>query len=375
MTMVFRNIAQAAAVLPLLSLLANAQNTTSTTACNNAASLCSKSYGNVTLLGAHDSPFLSDSTTSYSSSGNQYYNSTVQLNAGVRLLTAQVHSYTDNGASEWHLCHSSCALLDAGKLSDWLSEIKTWMDANTNDVVTLLLVNSDDASASDLESEFSTSGIDDYAYTPESTTTAPSEWPTLETMIANNTRLVTFVASLDASSNTVAPYLLDEFNFLFENPYDNTNPSNYTCTPDRPTSLKGDTASAASGDRLFLMNHFLYSSSALGIEQPNTTYLDVTNAANGTNSLGEAAAECSTTYAKAPWAVLVDFFNVGPAIDTVDQLNGVAGSASGRASVSTARVTSSSDSSSSAAANLLGAPRDSAVAAVVVGVVAALMAL
>lgn len=367
--MFFRTIARAASVLPLLSLSASAQNST---VCNNAASLCSKSYGNVTLLGAHDSPFLSDSTTSYSSSGNQYYNSTVQLNNGVRLLTAQVHSYTDNGADEWHLCHSSCSLLDAGKLSDWLSEIKTWMDSNTNDVVTILLVNSDDASASDLESEFSTSGIDTYAYTPESTTEAPSEWPTLQSMISNNTRLVTFVASLDASDNTVAPYLLDEFNFLFENAYDNTDPSNYSCTPDRPTSLKGDTSAAASGDRLFLMNHFLYSESALGIEMPNTTYLDVTNAANGTNSLGEHASECSSTYGKAPWAVLVDFWNVGPAIASVDALNGVSGSTSGREEVSTERVTRQTDSSSGA---MSAVPRNSAAAAVVAGMVVAMMAL
>lgn len=371
--MISRSIVRAASALSLLSLSASAQTTTTGAVCNNAASLCSKSYGNVTLLGAHDSAFLSDSSTSYSSSGNQYYNSTVQLNAGVRLLTAQVHSYTENGASEWHLCHSSCSLLDAGKLSDWLAEIKSWMDSNTNDVVTILLVNSDDATASDLASEFSTSGIDEYAYTPESTTTAPSEWPTLETMIANNTRLVTFVASLSASSNTVAPYLLDEFNFLFENPYDNTDPSNYTCTPDRPTSLKGDTAAAASGDRLFLMNHFLYASSGLGIEQPNTTYLDVTNAPNGTDSLGEHAAECSTTYGKAPWAVLVDFFNVGPAIASVDALNGVSGATSGRAEVSTERVTRQTDSSSSAAYSAV--PRNSAAAAAIAGMVVAMMAL
>lgn len=374
--MFFRNIARAAAVVPLLSLSATAQ-----TVCNNAASLCSKSYGNITHLGAHDSAFLSDSTTSYATAGNQYYNSTVQLSAGVRLLSAQVHKEDDS--NEWHLCHTSCQLLDAGKLSDWLADIKTWMDANTNDVVTILLVNSDDASASDLAGEFTTSGIDEYAYTPDSTTEAPSEWPTLEKMISNNTRLVTFVASLSASSNTDAPYLLDEFNFVFENNYDNTDPSNYSCVPDRPTSLKGDSAAAKEGDRLFMMNHFLYTESLLG-ESPNTTYLDTTNAASGANSLGEAAAECAAVYEKAPWAVLVDFWNVGPAIDAVDALNGVSGSVSGRMEVSTERVTkesdsssssgsSSSDSSSSGASGM--AAGKSGLVAVVVGMVAAMMAL
>ena len=56
-------------------------------------------------------------------------NTTTQLAAGVRLLSAQVH----NNEGAWHLCHSSCTLLDAGTLSDWLAEIKTWMDANPRD--------------------------------------------------------------------------------------------------------------------------------------------------------------------------------------------------------------------------------------------------
>lgn len=54
---------------------------------------------------------------------------TAQLDAGVRLLSAQVHSI--NG--EWHLCHSSCTLLDVGPLHQWLSEIKAWMDKNPYD--------------------------------------------------------------------------------------------------------------------------------------------------------------------------------------------------------------------------------------------------
>lgn len=56
-------------------------------------------------------------------------NTTAQLAAGVRLLSAQVHN--SNGA--WHLCHSSCTLLDVGTLSKWLAEIKAWMDKNPRD--------------------------------------------------------------------------------------------------------------------------------------------------------------------------------------------------------------------------------------------------
>jgi hypothetical protein len=43
----------------------------STTACNNSPALCSKSYGEITHLGAHDSPFLQSSATGNSLAGDQ----------------------------------------------------------------------------------------------------------------------------------------------------------------------------------------------------------------------------------------------------------------------------------------------------------------
>ncbi|KAK1144247.1 hypothetical protein N8T08_005660 [Aspergillus melleus] len=307
-----------------------------TTACNNSPDLCSKSYGDITHLGCHNSPFLKDASTSYSSFGNQYVNTTSQLDAGVRLVTAQVHKKD----SEWHLCHSGCDYLDAGKLSSWLSEIKEWLDDNKNDVVTVLLVNSDSASASDIDSEFESAGIKKYAYKPTSQTSAPSSWPTLQELIKDDTRLLTFVASLDASKNTDAPYLMDEFNFIWENPYDVTSPSNFSCTPDRPSSLKGDVSSALSSNRLPFMNHFLYQSVIFDIQQPNASYISTTNApSGGTGNLGDAASKCQKAWSRQPSFILVDFFDKGPAIDTVDKLNGVS-SPTGRKNVTAISETS-----------------------------------
>lgn len=58
------------ALLPVV--LANPLQTKRTTACNNSPDLCSKSYGEITHLGAHDSPFVRDETTGNSLAGNQY---------------------------------------------------------------------------------------------------------------------------------------------------------------------------------------------------------------------------------------------------------------------------------------------------------------
>ncbi|KAJ6127356.1 hypothetical protein N7523_002968 [Penicillium sp. IBT 18751x] len=324
------------ALLPLA--LANPLNKRST-ACNNSPDLCSKSYGEITHLGAHDSPFVRDSSTSNSIAGDQYYDTPTQLDAGVRMVTGQVHKSN----SEWRLCHTSCDLLDAGLLSSWLGDIKSWLDSNPNEVVTVLLVNSDSASASDLNTEFETANITHYAYQPDSLTSAPSSWPTLETMINNGTRLVVFVASLTTDDSY--PYLMDEWNFVWENPYDVTSASNFSCVPDRPSSVSGDTSTALSSNMLPLMNHFLYSSdlSSLGIEYPNASYVATTNAASGgTGNLGSTATRCKSAWnGRQPTFILVDFFNQGPALDTVDNLNNIT-NAVGRTSLTTSAGGSSS---------------------------------
>ncbi|KAH8704177.1 PLC-like phosphodiesterase [Talaromyces proteolyticus] len=299
----------------------------STTACNNSPSLCSKTYGQITHLGAHDSPFVRDSTTDYSTFGNQYYNTTVQLSAGVRLVTGQVHKNNN----EWHLCHSGCDYLDAGTLESWLSEIKTWLDNNPNEVVTVLLVNSDDASASDLNTVFKAANITSYAYTPSSTG-AVATWPTLQELISSGTRLMTFIASL--SDNTGATYLMDEFTYIWENPYDVTSASNFSCKPDRPSDVQGNTAAALSSHRLPFMNHFLDQEIGIGgIEIPDVGAISTTNGQNGTGNLLTAADTCKSAYSnRQPTFILVDFFDKGPAIDVVDKLNNVT-DATGRTAV------------------------------------------
>lgn len=229
------------------------------------------------------------------------------------------------------MCHSLCSLMDAGSVASWLGEIKLWMDSNPNEVVTLLLVNSDRASSADLGAAFEASGIAEMAYTPPNPGTPPTTWPTLQSLIAANTRLITFVAPLTEPS-TQHPYLLDEFTYVFENSFENVDPSNYSCQPDRPTDLQNQPQAAVASNRMFLMNHFLYDQQLFGIETPNATYIQTTNGARGLGSLGTRLAACTDFYTKPPTFVLVDFFNAGPAIASVDRANGVQ-SAVGRANV------------------------------------------
>lgn len=207
--------------------------------------------------------------------------------------------------------------------------------------MTIILVNSDNAAASDLHAEFQAASITSYAYTPPSPASTLQTWPTLETLIAANTRLITFVASLSPSTNTVAPYLLDEFTFVSENPFEVTSLSGFSCDPDRPASVKGNAKQAITNGLLPLMNHFKDIQQAFGILIPDLGNITTTNGqSNSVGSLGSTATQCKSVYGQAPTFILVDFFDKGPAINTVDSLNGI--TAVGRTNPPAQQTTSAS---------------------------------
>lgn len=320
------------------STTGSAATSTSTVACNNSPDLCSRQYNNITHMGAHDAAFLRDASTDHSVAGNQYFNATVALSSGIRLLSAQVHN--SNGTLE--LCHTTCALLDAGTLEAWLAKIKYWMDENPNEVVTLLLVNSDDEDVSSFGEVFESSNISTYGYTP-STSGATTTWPTLQTMIDDGTRLVTFIAAINAS--TTYPHLLNEWDYVFETAYDVTSYAGFNCSLDRPTTLSS-ASDAISAGYLPLMNHFRYKSLTATAELPDVDDIDTTNSNNATlyGALAYEAYQCDSEWGTAPVFALVDFYSEGPAIDTADDLNGI---------TAVGRSTSSSSSTSGAAEMML----------------------
>ncbi|KAG7290789.1 hypothetical protein NEMBOFW57_000792 [Staphylotrichum longicolle] len=261
-------------------------------ACNNSPELCSRAYSNITHMGAHDSAFLRDASTGNSIAGNQYYNATVALSAGIRLLQAQVHL----SSSTLRLCHTLCELLDAGPLDAWLAKIKAWLDGNRNEVVTLLLVNADNQPASAFAAAFSSSGIASYAFTPPSSSSSNNNnttiaWPTLQALIAANTRLVTFIAGITPDANH--PYLLNEFDHAFETPYNVTSLAAFGCALDRPGTANSSAAALAAG-LLPLVNHFAYASLAQGVEIPDASDIDTTNSPSETQvgALGRHVSGC-----------------------------------------------------------------------------------
>ena len=202
------------------------------------------------------------------------------------------------------------------------------MDANPNEVVTLLLVNIDFVNAAELEAEYSKADLAHYGYVPPRIDEAPplssehnKTWPTLGEMIDKGTRLVSLVNAL-VPDKANAPYLLNEFDFIWENQYDITNAAQFSCTPDRPSNSTSVQEMYNSG-KLFLMNHLLYWQQAFGIQVPDTRNIANTNSWDGPGGLGAHMLQCSDQVTRRPTFVLVDFFSVGPAIEAVDIFNGV----------------------------------------------------
>jgi hypothetical protein len=283
-----------AAILPLVAAY-------DTTACNNSPTLCKTSYSSILHLGAHDSAFVRTEQNKFTAAGNQYFNASTQLSAGVRLLQSQLH--LESGVPR--LCHTSCALYDAGPLKDWLGEIKTWLDARPSEVVTLLLVNDDNIPAAQIAAAYQAAGLDALSFTP-----SDSSWPRnpLQSFIDNKKRVISY---LSASADVAAvSYLLPEFDYVFETAFENTNAANFTCYATRPSAVAGlQNLKTAVDSRMGLMNRFLYNDIAgtLNIFVTNDTYGATLNGDSGVGNLKDGVGTCFKQWGRAGGYVLLDF--------------------------------------------------------------------
>jgi len=279
--------------------------------CNGDPALCNRLYSNITFIGTHDSAFVGDLPTQ-----NQEKSVTDQLNGGIRFMTAQTHMF----AGMLMMCHTSCALEDSGLVEDYLSEVKAWMDNNPSDVVTLLLTNGDNVVMSTFDALFQKVGLAGYGFKPSTSPNplAMSAWPTLGDMINSGQRLVTFI-DYGADEKTV-PYLLDEFNYYFETPYDTTDPTFNECKIDRANKVDADGKSS-----MYIVNHFLDTQlidiGSLNVLVPDKKDAARTNSPTGSGSIGAQADLCQSLYGRYPNVVLIDFFGRGDPLTAQNTMN------------------------------------------------------
>ncbi|KAF8330418.1 PLC-like phosphodiesterase [Cantharellus anzutake] len=295
-------------VTSILLPLTAARSIRGTSVCNGYAELCSRTFGNVSYVGAHDSYAVAPGSIS----ANQDYNVTTQLNDGIRMLQVQVHD--SKGVP--HLCHTSCSLLDAGPFVNYLTAVKEWVEANPTEVISILIVNSDSIAPTIYDQIYKAAGLNVYSYSPPSATIDGSQWPTLGTLIDQKKTVLTFM-DYHADFTNVA-YIIDEFSNIWETAYDVTDQT-FNCAVNR---------TGEAGNKMYLINHFLDKEETLfGITfpVPDTSKLNETNAVSGPGSLGLQAEECGAQYQKYPTFMLVDFYEYGggSVFQVAAQLNGV----------------------------------------------------
>lgn len=276
------------------------------TKCNGYPELCSKTYGTVAYVGTHNSYAIGTNNLAV----NQDQSIETQLNDGVRLLQVQAHN--QNGTIQ--LCHSDCRLYDGGSFEDYLKKVKTWLDANPEEVVTILVVNINNLPATSFAEVYSAAGLESISYAPEAAVIPASGWPTLGSMIDSGKRLVTFLDN--AASFEAVPWLLDEFTNVWETAFNVLNIEQFDCTVNR---TKGDTST-----QMFLINQFL-NKQFLGQPVPDVDRANTTNAASGPGSLGAHVETCVAVHSRPPNFLLVDFYEygAGSVFEVAAGINGV----------------------------------------------------
>jgi hypothetical protein len=291
--------------------------------CNGNTANCDRKYSDVTFIGTHDSPFVGELPTQ-----NQEKSVTDQLNGGIRFMSSQVHTFLNTLT----MCHTKCELEDGGTVKNYLKQVKAWMDKNPTEVLTLLLTNGDRNPVAQFDAVFKSVGLDSYAFVP-STSPNPlpmNSWPTLGAIIAGGKRLVVFmgayqlsfclrhklISSTDYDADTKSvPYIMDEFSYFFETPFDTTDKTFNECTMDRKNNADPDGKSS-----MYIVNHFL-DLSIFGILVPDMIDAAKTNAVTGSGSIGAQASLCKGIYGRNPNVVLIDYFGRGAAMAAQTSLN------------------------------------------------------
>ncbi|KAJ7184836.1 PLC-like phosphodiesterase [Mycena filopes] len=267
------------------------------TVCNGRPEFCSRLYSNVTYVGAHDS--FAFSKDPFALARDQEVNITAQLELGIRLLQAQSHMNSNNVL---HFCHTSCALFDGGSVLSYLKIVKTWLDKNPNEVLTLLFTNPE--------------GISNLTYIPPSLPVKQSDWPTLGSMIESGKRVAIF---MDAQADGADPtdIILPEFSMVWETPFSVTNAS-FPCSVNR---IHGPLATE---DHMYMINHSLNKNIIpIGEGVIITDPLDAPTT-NGVPSILANANGCAPLGGnRAPWVVLLDYVNIGAGFEAADILNGI----------------------------------------------------
>lgn len=292
---------KAALSLAVLALLAGGTATCQAKQqCNGHNELCTRTFDQVAYATTHNAMSSADDGWT---GPNQEHDVPRQLADGVRALMLDVHynstltnpnlAAPDAPDDVPLLCHGYCKF-GWMTLTDGLAEIDAFLDANPNEVVTIIFESY--VPAADVRTSFVDSGLIDHAI--EHVPGTP--WPTLRQMIASGKRLVV----LTDSGGGTYPWYLPVWSEAYETPFSAKTPDDLTCARNR----------GSASNALFILNHFLTDPVA------RRTLADQVN---HDPFFTDRATGCQTERGDLPNFVTVDFYDRGDLPSVVDVLNGV----------------------------------------------------
>jgi hypothetical protein len=253
--------------------------------CNGSNGACNKKYNEVAYLTTHNSFNSEQDGFSFP---NQNNNIATQLDDGVRGLMIDV--YDDNGTT---VVYHGFSFLGSEPLSTYLNDIKSFLDNNPNEIITIIFQNDTSVSANAIENDFNQAGLTNYLHTQN----IFSQWPTLQTMINTNKRLVVFNEVNNASASQGWYHHI--WDFAVEINYGNIN-----C----------DYGRGNASNSLFVFNHFVTSVAG-------TASTSEAQTVNSNPYFIDHVTQCQQSKNKFPNFITVDFYDLGDTMTVVNQLN------------------------------------------------------
>ncbi|KAF9431827.1 hypothetical protein BGZ76_011642 [Entomortierella beljakovae] len=285
-------------------LISSVSRTDAQQSCNGYTELCSKTYDKVAYATAHNAYANSPGG---GLATNQDNDIPTQLKDGIRAFMLDAYNVPSGNLNDIELCHTDCKLFDGGLLSKTLSQIKTFMDANPNEIVTLLFENSQKLAPARFQTVYAAVGLDKYSHVQAA---GNKTWPTLAQMISSKKRLVSFI---DTGADATVPWLMPEYSYVFETPWLITKGSAYPCTVDRPKDQR---------QQMYVLNHFIYGVIGLGDESINFPQPAAADQTNGPDLVGHVKS-CQTIFKQIPSFIAVDYYQKGSIFQTLAQVNNV----------------------------------------------------
>jgi hypothetical protein len=269
--------------------------------CNLHPELCGKRFNEVSYLMTHNA--YADLDDFSSLAANQDGDLTTQLNSGVRGIGLKVYN-TSGSATAWLFCsgapddlyvYHGDPTFGCETFQSVLTDLKAFYINNPKEVIPITIEG--DAPPSEVMAAFEAEGMDDFMY--EQDFSLP--WPTLQTMVNENKRLVVFMD--DGTGTDPHPKIHDMYNFIYDTDYDHQTSSTFDCEKFRGNH---------SGGTLFTLNHFI---TDITPQQGDAATI------NDVSFLLPRARSCWTYNDHIPNFVMIDFFNTSEPIRSIDSLN------------------------------------------------------